>query len=154
MDKQIEKGKLIFEISNSIKKMDDSDVQKVIRLLGDVRIEFSPPVIGANETLIDKISRLSYGRLIQLRAHLNEAKYKKTIEAREIVNRTLQGRVTWVAPLEFRYNGWEQIESHNHDLIELRTKMQLTEDVYVDMDGDDDNGRTIERTLFTYKLKT
>ena len=80
------------------------------------------------------------------------------MEVRDIIGRVLhtgmsqERNIRWVSPLEFRCD-WERLQDLEKSLIELRTDMELEEDVHEDFDGDDEFGRGVNRILFSYKLK-
>jgi len=107
------------------------------------------------ERLLDgtPIEELPYSNLIQVRASLSHIKYTETMSDQSVVQRILWGKeVRWLAPKEFHFSYWSQLAEHEVQLIELRTGKKLIEDVYVDDDGDDDDGFPIQRHLISYKI--
>lgn len=154
------KTRLMYEIYNTVKNIRPQSVDRALALLGDAYLYFNSAENRKGEplTIEEKIASLPYGRLVQLRAYLSEEKYNKVMEVRDIIGRVLHtGRsqernIRWVSPLEFRCD-WERLQDLEKSLIELRTDMELEEDVHEDFDGDDEFGRGVNRILFSYKLK-
>jgi len=132
----IKKGKMIHDIKNLKNAVSSNEYH---RLIGNY---------GA-----DKIEDLTYGDLIQLRALLSHTKYKKILIDQDIIQGVLEGKnIRWIAPTEFHFSYWSQLADYQVQLIEVRTGKKLIEDVYVDDDGDDDDGYPIYRHLISYKI--
>ena len=133
----IKKGKMIHDIKNLKNAVSSNEYQRLIVSYG-----------------ADKVEDLTYGDLIQLRASLSQTKYQDIIKDQQTVQKVLEGKtLRWMSPTEFHFSYWSKLASHEIQLIEIRTGKALIEDVYIDDDGDDDEGYPIYRHLISYKLK-
>ena len=103
------------------------------------------------DTHIGNLGSLSTGELINLRADLYNLQFEEEKKNRAIV-RKIVDNVEFLKPREFRTYWRDELKSYQIELIQARTGMRVIEQLYIDDDGEDENGRTISRYIYSYKL--
>ncbi len=102
-------------------------------------------------THIGNLDTLSTGDLINLRADLYNMQYEEEKKNRAIIKKIVHN-VEFLKPREFRSYWRDELKSYEIELIQARTGMRVIEDLYIDDDGEDEEGRTISRYIYSYRL--